>query len=349
MFAVSTETLSTTKIGVFDLFPEMRKIPERTIAPILIRRNIKEDIKNADTQNKNCIFVVPTEHDTAECEWYPIMSNHSHLLGYYYKVRLAIEKSAEDIIPTMFEEGNINAYEFYYSHTNNIYWQGPKYAQKHTKTIGERKQSNAFSTNKKTDVRDFLEAEEKVTQKNEEKKRLGSNLPDFYRLLLPQLERICSEIRDTTIIERILKKPNSGDGIVTYRISSTGCEKVTHHTAGLLSLHVIEMENDITTQRKEVEKDNVGEKVVRSSIKSKKTLERTMEQLPTPSEFWKLLALCIIIFLVGVGISVSDYIIYEDLFRQQEQVVKMLIYQAEQYRSLSQGASAILQAVSVNE
>lgn len=95
--------------------------------------------------------------------------------------------------------------------------------------------------------------------------------------------------------------------------------------------------------------DKISENVMLNTIKSRKNLERTLSSLPIPTEFTKLLIICLIIFLVSVGISITVYIVYLALFQQEIDELNMIFNQSEAYVGLAEACSTILQAVSVQE
>ena len=71
-----------------------------------------------------------------------------------------------------------------------------------------------------------------------------------------------------------------------------------------------------------------GEGAIMNSIKNRKTLIRTMLYLPLPSDFLKMCFLSLIIFLVCVGISITEYILYSQLFMQQKMQLKCFLNNA---------------------
>lgn len=134
-----------------------------------------------------------------------------------------------------------------------------------------------------------------------------------------------------------------------FRISERGCEKVESNKINTTIYAEAFVDNNSMGERTSKKSENDNEKVVQSILKDRKSIERTMKSLPLPSEFWKMLILCIIFFLASVGISLTDYILYSQLFEEQQNVVQMFSYQSAQYRCLVEASSQILQLVSVSE
>ena len=104
---------------------------------------------------------------------------------------------------------------------------------------------------------------------------------------------------------------------------------------------------DVPISDKKLEKEN--ESLVRNTIRSTSNIDRTMEQLPAPSEFWKLLVLCLLTFVASLAIAVTEYLLFADIFTELNEEVEIMAYQSDQYRTLSEGSSIVLQAVSLQE
>lgn len=315
----------------------MKKVPERTMETVLIR-------KVSDVTIQNGVFQYQIkEADNkcyADCEWYPIMSGKSNLLGYYYKVKQRVLEVEENVaLDLRIQVNESEPFEFYYSHHRNIFAQKSKDAQGNETT----KKRCTVGSDKISEYKEIREEKLKDDQSLCE-----VHLPNFYLQLLPSLERISAITGDNYLLSKIIKKQNYGQDVVLYRISGSTCLKVKDENNNIQILNSIETEN--SSERKITNENNkVGEKVVRNSIKNRKNLERTLESLPSPSEFWKLLVLCVIIFVVSTGISLSEFLLYQSLFSEEKDIDNLLYYQTEQFRCLCQSASIILQAVSVNE
>lgn len=314
------------------------KIPKkRTMTTVLIRK-CRESFSKGDISSLFQNFLVPDKKVYADCEWFPIYSGASSILGYYYKVKTRNHEKGKNIL-SPYKMFNSSPYEFYYNQHKNMFAQ----RQIDENRPGDiNKKHKSFTFEIKSEQKEINSIKEIV----EEKKLNANDLPEFYSTLLPLIERFAAGTDSILLLEKIYKKPNYAQGIELYRITNSGCRKVKKIS---IFKNLKSIEVDCSSQNNFTGNGKFGEKVVNNCIKNRKALEKTIASLTVPSIFWKLLILCIAICIVSAGISLCYYIMYKGLFEQQGDIVKLFYYQTEQYRELSEAASIVLQAVSVNE
>ncbi len=122
--------------------------------------------------------------------------------------------------------------------------------------------------------------------------------------------------------------------------------KVKEEPVGTLPL---ESNPDLARQPHRRSSAEEGDRLVLSSIRSKREVQDVMQSLAKPANLGRLLFVSIIICMSTMAMALAQHIIFVQLSEQVTYDVRMFDYEAEQHRLLTDASSVILQAVAVNE
>ncbi|MDR3547439.1 MAG: hypothetical protein P4M11_04050 [Candidatus Pacebacteria bacterium] len=98
---------------------------------------------------------------------------------------------------------------------------------------------------------------------------------------------------------------------------------------------------------REFNKEN--EALVCNAIKSRKNVKRAMKSLSMPSIFWKLYVTCFILFSAAAGISITEHVLFVNIFNELADQVDTIAHQSDEYRCITESASITMQMASVSE
>ncbi len=99
---------------------------------------------------------------------------------------------------------------------------------------------------------------------------------------------------------------------------------------------------------KQRKKDNSGDKIIRSTIKSKSYLAKLLLGLPLPPSFNTLTFVTVMCIMISCGIGIAEYFTFYDLFANVHSELQLSLIQFRQVRCLAEYSTWLHQAVAVN-
>lgn len=204
---LNADIIKASQIKINKLLPKIFTLQEFTTKSIDLRTNDES-------------FPSPTSFISIDGEWQQIKTKKTQIIGYYYKLKqdLNVVNNAEN--ETLAFPNNIPQFEFRYSLRKNAFCQNERANQFNSgsDTDEDFLDNNSIRKKKGTNMkinpltcgktlqsqgsfRSNRENEEEKSKNSSSKKKIDlSKLPEFYQLLVPQLEKFRAYFDDSTLL-----------------------------------------------------------------------------------------------------------------------------------------------------
>jgi hypothetical protein len=100
---------------------------------------------------------------------------------------------------------------------------------------------------------------------------------------------------------------------------------------------------------KESEGEREKIRLIQATLHSKAYVHKVLNMLPMPKSFMWLMIVCGLVVLVALGLGVSEYVIFVNLFAELQLKVSIMYSQAIEYVHVIKAGGYILQAISISE
>lgn len=336
------------------ILPNIDQINENHEANQIARKMVK---MISSSRIPNFDFRIDYEF-LVNCTWRTIKSA-KNLLGFCYIINIP-QKQNEEEIQNFYDEARKSIrrpdfIEFKYSEEMNGFYQKQHVFQESNENLLQY--SNEFLLRHATHGKYPTKLNKSATnsvKENEnmqhaENEEIIDKIPLIFRNMLPLVKRICETSNDEILLHQLLSRVSYSDSIQTYRLENGNVRKINEASCKITiedSSFIYENDED---RRNDSENEKESIKYMRSTIKNKAYLEKTIQSVPVPKSFFWIIMISCFSVILAIAISISQYVIYMNLKNDSEKAVQILFHVPYQVKTMMESTNYIIQELALFE